>query len=180
MHFDGDSQRGAYMPNVEIQKVKDSEKTGLPIFQEFEKRFGQIRNRAFELFETRGRELGHELEDWFKAEREIFGSPVSELVDKGNAYELQMALPGFDSRDIEVTATPDELIIHASSEQQKKSDKENVLWSEFTSSDVYRRVPAPTSLNSEGATATLEKGILRITAPKAQETKSKSIAVKAA
>jgi DUF2934 family protein len=31
----------------------------------------EIRNRAYELFEARGREEGHELEDWLRAEGEI-------------------------------------------------------------------------------------------------------------
>jgi hypothetical protein len=31
----------------------------------------QIRLRAFELYEARGREDGHELEDWFRAKEEI-------------------------------------------------------------------------------------------------------------
>jgi hypothetical protein len=31
----------------------------------------QIRRRAFELFEARGKEEGHELEDWLRAEGEI-------------------------------------------------------------------------------------------------------------
>jgi Protein of unknown function (DUF2934) len=31
----------------------------------------QIRLRANELYEARGREDGHELEDWFRAEEEI-------------------------------------------------------------------------------------------------------------
>jgi len=30
-----------------------------------------IRKRAYELFEARGREPGHELDDWLQAEREI-------------------------------------------------------------------------------------------------------------
>jgi len=30
-----------------------------------------IRKRAFELFETRGRQSGRELDDWLQAEREI-------------------------------------------------------------------------------------------------------------
>jgi len=30
-----------------------------------------IRKRAFQLFETRGRQSGHELDDWLQAEREI-------------------------------------------------------------------------------------------------------------
>jgi len=33
----------------------------------------QIRNRAYELFEARGREEGRELEDWLRAEQEITG-----------------------------------------------------------------------------------------------------------
>ena len=33
----------------------------------------QIRGRAFELFEARGKEEGRELEDWLRAEGEIAG-----------------------------------------------------------------------------------------------------------
>jgi DUF2934 family protein len=33
----------------------------------------EIRKRAYELFEARGKEEGHELEDWFHAEKEITG-----------------------------------------------------------------------------------------------------------
>jgi len=31
----------------------------------------QIRVRAYELFEQRGREAGHEVEDWLRAEAEV-------------------------------------------------------------------------------------------------------------
>ncbi len=33
----------------------------------------QVRVRAYELFEARGREAGHELEDWLLAEQEVVG-----------------------------------------------------------------------------------------------------------
>ncbi len=33
----------------------------------------QIRRRAHELYEARGREDGHDLEDWLRAEEEIAG-----------------------------------------------------------------------------------------------------------
>jgi DUF2934 family protein len=36
----------------------------------------QIRRRAYDLFEARGREEGRELEDWFRAEEEITGRKV--------------------------------------------------------------------------------------------------------
>jgi hypothetical protein len=34
------------------------------------KLYEQIRQRAYELFEKRGREHGHDVEDWLKAEAE--------------------------------------------------------------------------------------------------------------
>ena len=38
--------------------------------QEFELEY-QIRQRAYELYEARGRKDGHELEDWFRAKEQI-------------------------------------------------------------------------------------------------------------
>ena len=40
----------------------------------------QIRQRAYELFESRGREEGHEIEDWLRAEEEINGGEKAEAV----------------------------------------------------------------------------------------------------
>jgi len=39
----------------------------------------EIRKRAFALFEARGREEGHELEDWLRAEEEIKGGKTNAL-----------------------------------------------------------------------------------------------------
>jgi hypothetical protein len=36
----------------------------------------QIRQRSFELYEERGREAGHEVDDWLRAEAEITGKKV--------------------------------------------------------------------------------------------------------
>lgn len=36
----------------------------------------QIRQRSFELYEERGREDGHEVDDWLRAEQEITGRKV--------------------------------------------------------------------------------------------------------
>ena len=37
----------------------------------------QIRTRAYELYEARGREEGHDLEDWLEAEAEITDTDVT-------------------------------------------------------------------------------------------------------
>ena len=50
-------------PKVEVEATNVSEQT--------EEQLEQIRRRAHELYEARGQEDGHDLEDWLQAEAEI-------------------------------------------------------------------------------------------------------------
>jgi HSP20 family protein len=154
------------MPNVTVQKTNNP--TGLPVFEEINQRFEAIRKRAFEFFEGRGAEFGRELDDWLKAEREVLGTPAAELTEKDGAYQVQVALPGFEAKDIEVTATPTDIAIRAEAKQEtKKEENGKVLWTEFGSQQVFRRVPLPEATDATKIEAKLENGILRIIAPKA-------------
>ena len=119
----------------------------LPIFEAIEKRLDEVRRRAFDLFEKRRYQPGHELEDWLKAEHEVFGWPAAELVEKDRNYEAQIALPGFNPKEVQVTVTPSEIIVHAETKHEKKIEKPNVLWTEFGSNDVYRRFELPARID---------------------------------
>jgi len=137
-----------------------------PIFEEIGKRFEDVRRRAFEFFQKRGAP-GDPVDDWLKAEREIMGWPAAELIEKEGAYEAGVALPGFEAKDIEVTVTPLEIVVHAVSKEEKHGEEKNVVWTEFGSRDLFRRLAAPEPIDTEKTTATIEKGMLRIVAPKA-------------
>ena len=50
--------------------TKKQPTTGISELQEFELEY-QIRLRAYQLYEKRGREDGHDLEDWFCAKEEL-------------------------------------------------------------------------------------------------------------
>jgi HSP20 family protein len=166
------------MSQVAIQKVNDANKKTLPIFDEIAKRFQSVERRAFDLFEKRGCELGHDIEDWLKAERELMGWPAAELAEKDGVYQMQITLSGFDTKDIEVTATPSEVLVHAATKEEKKEQKGDVLWTEFGSNDVCRRFGVPNPIDVDKVTADLENGVLRINAP--QVTKPKQVAAQAA
>lgn len=167
------------MPNVAVQRVDEGEPRTLPIFEEIGKRFEEIRRRAAELFELGGRRAGHALDDWLKAEREVLGGwPAAELKDKNGSYELEMTLPGYDAKEVEVTVTPEEIIVHAESKHESKGEEGKVIWSEFGSNNVYRRFELPARIDVDKTQATLDKGLLRITAAKAA-TSSKQIPVAA-
>ena len=165
------------MANVAIHKVEDVTAKTLPVFEEIQKRLEDVRLRAFELFEKRGHESGRSLEDWLKAEREIFGWPAAEMAEKDEEYELQMMLPGFDAKEVQVTATPSEIIVHAETKLTEKTEQANVLWTEFALNDIYRKFEMPQRIDADMTEATLDKGVLRITAKKAAAVVQKPSAV---
>jgi len=164
------------MSQVLVKKVNGESKEALPIFGEIAKRFEAIERRAFDLFEKRGYELGHDVEDWLKAEHEL-GCPAAELSEKDGAYKMEIALPGFEAKEVEVTATGSEIVVHAATKQEKTGGKDNLLWTEFGSNDVYRRFELPNPIIADKVTANLENGLLHVTAP--EIAKPKEAAAKA-
>lgn len=157
------------MSKLNIQKVSSPEDRKLPIFEELDEVADRIRVRAYNLFANRGFSEGHELEDWFMAQREICW-PAAELVEENDEYEVKIALAGFEPKDISVTATPRELIIKASRRDERKEDKDRdgakVRWSEFHSNDVYRQIAFPSDVDVGKIKAEFEQGMLEIEAPK--------------
>jgi hypothetical protein len=55
-------------PSTYLWSGRDFCVTSLPI-EDFEQ---QIRDRAYELYEARGREDGHAVDDWLRAEEQIW------------------------------------------------------------------------------------------------------------
>ena len=68
----------------------------------------RIMRGAYDLFEKNGKTHGHDLQDWFDAERELVWKPAIELCEDDREIIVTVAVPGIDPRDfhIQVTATP--------------------------------------------------------------------------
>jgi HSP20 family protein len=162
------------MSEIKVQKVTDDgKKPTLPVFKEMESVFERIRTRAFDLFSRRGFGEGHALDDWLAAEREVCW-PAGELVEHEKAFALNVALPGFEPADISVTATPHQLVVHAKSKTESKKEEEakkggKVCWSEFRSNDVYRQVDLPKDIDPQSVSASLQNGLLKVVATKAEK-----------
>jgi HSP20 family molecular chaperone IbpA len=158
------------MADIKVQKVEKLEDRALPIFQQVDDMLGRIERRAFELFADRGFANGHDLEDWLAAERELCW-PATELAERDKDFVVSVALPGFEPGQISVTATPRELIVHASAKTERREEpaknESKVLWSELRSSDVFRRVELSEPIDVAKVSATLAQGVLKIVAEKA-------------
>ena len=160
------------MADIKVQKVDKVEDRRLQVFQQVDEMLARVQRRAYELFAGRGFADGRDLEDWITAEREVCW-PAIELSEQDRNYVLSVALPGFTAEQVSVTVTPREVIVHGNAkterreETDKKKDGATVLWSEFRSNDVYRRVELSEPIDVSKVSATLTNGMLKIVAEKA-------------
>lgn len=164
------------MSTVNIQKFRESE-ASRPFFKQVDRLFDQIRQRAFSLFENRGFSHGRDIEDWLAAERQILWSAPMELIENDKEFRVRIAAPGFEAKEIQVTALPDAIVVQAESERKHDKTEGEARISEFGSRKLYRRVDLPSPIDLDKTTAALDKGVLELVAAKAAQPKEQQVRV---
>jgi HSP20 family protein len=149
------------------------------IFDELQQMHDRIMKRAFEIFDGNGHTFGRDLENWLQAERELVWTPSIELEEKDNRFMLQVALPGVESKDIDIEVTPEEILVQAHLHREQKEKKGKVHTSEFASGNFFRAVRLPKKIDTERVKAELKDGMLHLTAEVAQEAQVRRIELKA-
>jgi HSP20 family molecular chaperone IbpA len=154
------------MTELIIRKIPSVEDRSLPVFDELDRLMQAVEHRAYEIFEGRGRGVGHDLDDWLAAERELCG-PELEVTEDEAGFRLEVPVGDFEQADIEVTATPCELIVRAARDGEARRE-------------LLRRVRVATPVAVEAVTATVKDGRLILTAPKAVEPEARVVPIQAA
>lgn len=156
-----------------------------PLFVEAEKLFDQVKEftqsiagRAYEFFEARGREFGHDLEDWFRAESELVRRVPVEIKEAENQITVRAEVPGFAANEIKVSLEPQQLIISGKTEKATEEKKEETVFSEFRSNQFCRELTLPAEIDPAKTTATLKDGVLELVLAKAAESKPVNVEVK--
>jgi HSP20 family protein len=149
------------------------------IFDELQQMHDRIMKRAFEIFDGNGHEFGRDLEHWLQAERELVWKPSIQLEEKDNKFLLQVALPGVESKDIDIQVTPEEILVKADLHREQKEKKDNVHTSEFASGNFFRAVRLPKKIDPEKVKSEFKDGMLQLTADVAQEAQARKIELKA-
>jgi HSP20 family protein len=145
-----------------------------PVFVEAEKLFEQmnefsnsIARRAYELFEARGRQLGNDQEDWFRAESELIRSVPIEVKEYKDQIKVRAQVPGFAANEIKIGVEPKFLVISGKSEKLMEENKQQTVLSEFGSIQFCRELRFSTDIDPAKATGTLKKGVLELVLGKA-------------
>jgi HSP20 family protein len=150
------------------------------IWEDMEQMRDRVMRRAYDLFLGEGCRIGKDMEDWFKAERELLWKPAIELTEKDNEFKLKIAVPGVDPKDLDVEVTPEDLLVKAETRREEKEEKGQFHASELETGNLFRAVHFPKKIDPEKIKAEFKNGILTITAAIAVESVEKKIAISAA
>ena len=87
------------------------------------------------------------------------------------------ALPGVNPEEVEVSVNDDLLTIKGETKHEEKEEREHFLRRELSYGAFGRTLPLPASVDAEKATAEYEGGVLTITLPKVEGSRTKTIKI---
>lgn len=97
--------------------------------------------------------------------------PEANIIENDKDYTVELAAPGLEKKDFKIEVDNGVLIINA--EKEKEEEKANFKRREFSYNSLYRSFTLPENSNSEKIDAKYENGLLRLSIPKMNESKSK-------
>lgn len=158
-----------------------------PLFVEAEQLFEQMKEltqniaqRAYEFFETRGREFGRELDDWFRAESEVLRRVPVEIKEEGDKLIVRAEVPGFKAEEIKVSVEPQRLVISGKTEAKEEKQEAQTVYSEWRANQFCRALTLPSEVDPANAAATIKEGVLELTLAKIATKEPVQVAVQTA
>ncbi len=110
---------------------------------------------------------------WHERVRPI---PV-DLYETDDSVVAKTALPGVNPDDVEVSVNDDLLTIKGETKHEEKEEREHFLRRELSYGAFGRTLPLPAAVDAEKATAEYEGGVLTITLPKVEGSRTKTIKI---
>jgi HSP20 family molecular chaperone IbpA len=137
-----------------------------------------VARRAYELFEKRGREHGHDWEDWFRAESELL-RPASVLIkESGDHISIRANVLGFAERELRVSVEPHQVMILGKKEalaEQPARGKTDYIEPDL----IFKTVELPSEVLPESTIVEFQTGVLSFELLKTAQAKTKPAAVAA-
>jgi HSP20 family protein len=100
-----------------------------------------------------------------------------DIFEKGNNIVVKTALPGVDPKDIVVNITDGVLLIQAETKAEENVDEGNYHRREYRYGKTSRSFRLPENVDTQKVTSAYHNGMLRLTFPKTDAAKAKSIRV---
>lgn len=105
-------------------------------------------------------------------------APAMDVYQEGDNVIVNVSLPDIDPEKVNVSVENDVLTVTGTMEEKNEVKREDYYHKEIRKGSFSRSVVLPMQVKGEETQAVYEKGVLKITLPKAEEAKPKKIAVK--
>lgn len=108
------------------------------------------------------------------------GGPMQTAVnvyEEGDNLVVEAQLPGIRPEDVDVTFERGTLSIRGQTKQEQERKERNYIVREHRRGSFTRSISLPESVDPDGAQATFEHGMLRLTFPKSQRARPRKIQV---
>lgn len=92
--------------------------------------------------------------------------PAVNVLETEKEYQLEMAIPGMDKKDVQIEIEDDVLTISSEMKNEKNEDKENFTRREFHFSSFKRSFNIPEEADASKIEARHENGVLNVHIPK--------------
>jgi HSP20 family protein len=99
--------------------------------------------------------------------------PAVNIREDDKKYNLELAVPGMDKKDLRIDINEDVLTISSESKQETEESKDGYKRKEFSYSSFCRSFYIPENVNRDAIEANYKDGILTVDLPKQEEEKSK-------
>ena len=112
-------------------------------------------------------------------------TPSVDILENENGYELDMELPGFDEKNIEVHVDGSNLTISSRQEEEVKNEEKGILQGTYLlrerrNSSFTRSFKLPENADPEAVSAVFKNGILKMEIKKRPEAQKRTIQINAA
>lgn len=116
-----------------------------------------VAHRAYEFYEARGHQHGHDLEDWFRAETELQSPVKVKITQSAGLVIVHFELAGFAAEEIKVGIEPRRIIFWGKREYPVQQEERT------SHAASLRVVDLPYEIDTAKATVTLKDGGFDVT-----------------
>jgi len=152
------------MSTVSVRRLRGFSETPESLLEEIEILQDTVRKTAEQFFRARSGSEGTAVDDWVRAERQVFWAPQVELKETATAIHLLIGVPGLRPEQIEVTLLPEQVILAGASVSSDACGQ--VHFSEFGTGKLFRRILLPSQIHVDSAVVILDKSMLKLSAVK--------------
>jgi HSP20 family protein len=113
--------------------------------------------------------------------RYFLGETLTPLVDVHQTDDdvvVTVSLPGIKPEEVSITLTGRTLLVSGELKADEQVEREQYVYRERRVGSFSRRIQLPARVVGEDAEATFDNGLLRLTIPKAEESKPRQIEIK--